>query len=178
MRADAYGGYGKLYDARRAPGPVTEAACWSHARRKFFVLADIEANARRKWQAKAPTVVSPMALEAVQRIDSLFEIERSINGLDAKARKTTRQEVSAPLVAALETWMREERAKLSRHNDVARAMDYMLKRWESFMRLLDDGKLPIEQRRRKSPAWNRPRKKVVVVRGFGSRRRAGGGRIV
>jgi hypothetical protein len=141
LQADAYGGYGKLYDAGRAPGSVTEAACWSHARRKFFVLADIEASVRRKSQGKAPSVVSPMALEAVRRIDALFEIERSINGLDAEARMAARKELSAPLVAALETWMRGERAKLSRHNDVAKAMDYMLKRWDAFARFLDDGKI-------------------------------------
>ena len=82
-----------------------------------------------------------MALEAVRRIDALFEIERSINGLDAEARMAARKELSAPLVAALETWMREERAKLSRHNDVAKAMDYMLKRWDAFARFLDDGRI-------------------------------------
>ena len=141
LQADAYGGYGKLYDAKRPPGPVTEAACWSHARRKFFVLADIEASARRKSQGKSPAVVSPMALEAVRRIDALFEIERSSNGLGAEARMAARQEQSAPLVVALETWMRGERAKLSRHNEVAKAMDYMLKRWDAFARFLDDGRI-------------------------------------
>ena len=37
--------------------------------------------------------------------------------------------------------MRSERAKLSRHNDVAKAMDYMLKRWDRFTRFLDDGRI-------------------------------------
>ena len=41
LQADAYAGYGDLYDPARRPGPITEAACWSHGRRKFFVLADI-----------------------------------------------------------------------------------------------------------------------------------------
>ena len=39
-----------------------------------------------------------------------------------------RQESSAPLVAYLERWLREHRAKLSRGNDLAKAMDCMLKR--------------------------------------------------
>ena len=52
----------------------------AHARRPFFALADIEASARRKAEGKAPARISPLALEAVQRIDRLFEIERSING--------------------------------------------------------------------------------------------------
>ena len=141
LQADAYGGYGKLYEPDRSPGPITEAACWSHARRKFFVLADIGSSAQRKAAGKTPPVISPLALEAVRRIDALFEIERSINGFEADKRKAARQELSAPLVADLHTWMREERAKLSRHNDVAKAMDYMLKRWDAFARFLDDGRV-------------------------------------
>ena len=141
LQADAYSGYGKLYEPGRVPGSITEAACWSHARRKFYVLADIETNARRKAQGKTSAVISPMALETVRRIDALFEIERSINGLGADQRKTVRQDRSAPLVASLQTWMREERARLSRHNDLAKAMDYILKRWDAFTRFLDDGRI-------------------------------------
>ena len=134
-------GYDKLYEPGRAPSPVTQAACWGHARRKFFVLADVEAAARRKTQGKTPLVLSPIALEAVRRIDALFEIERAVNGLDADRRKAARGELSAPLVADLQAWMREERAKLSRHNDLAKAMDYMLKRWDAFARFLEDGRI-------------------------------------
>jgi transposase len=141
LQADAYGGYGKLYEHGRVPGPITEAACWSHARRKFFVLADIETNARQKAQGKTSAVVSPIALEAVRRIDVLFEIERCINGLGADQRKAVRHARSAPFVASLQTWMREERARLSRHNDLAKAMDYILKRWDAFTRFLDDGRI-------------------------------------
>jgi transposase len=141
LQADAYGGYRKLYDVERQPGPILEAACWAHARRKFFVLADLEANARRKAQRRTITAVSPIALEAVRRIDALFEIERPLNGLLADRRIAIRRECAAPLVAALEAWMREERRKLSRHSDVAVAMDYMLKRWASFTRFLEDGRI-------------------------------------
>jgi transposase len=52
LQADAYAGYNKLYEANRKPGPIVEAACWVHARRPFFVLADVAANARRKAQGK------------------------------------------------------------------------------------------------------------------------------
>ena len=86
-------------------------------------------------------MISPLALEAVRRIDALFEIERSINGHSAERRRAVRQEVSAPLVANLEGWLREQRAKLSRGNDLARAMDYLLKRWAAFTRFLDDGRI-------------------------------------
>ncbi|WP_245283406.1 IS66 family transposase [Bradyrhizobium sp. WSM2793] len=141
FQADAYSGYGKLYEVGRNAGPILEAACWVHARRPFFVMADLAENARRKVQGKKPAVISPLALEAVRRIDALFEIERGINGETPERRRAVRQELSAPLVAALEAWMREQRAKLSRRNDVAKAMDYMLKRWGSFTRFLEDGRI-------------------------------------
>jgi hypothetical protein len=141
FQADAYGGYNKLYEPDRKPGPILEAACWVHARRPFFVMADVAENARRKAQGKTPAAISPLALEAVRRIDVLFEIERSINGQSAEQRRVVRQELSAPLVTDLESWMREQRAKLSRSNDVAKAMEYMLKRWPAFTRFLDDGRI-------------------------------------
>src|SRR5579864_2574200 len=111
FQADAYEGYGKLYEGGRAPGPILEAACWVHARRPFFVMADLAENARRKAQGKKPAVISPLALEAVRRIDALFEIEQTINGQSAERRKAVRQELSAPLVADLQTWMRAQSAR-------------------------------------------------------------------
>ncbi len=141
LQADAYGGYTQLYEAGRTPGPILEAACWAHARRPFFALADIEASARRKAEGKMPAPISPLALEAVRRMDRLFEIERGITGKSADERRAIRQELSAPLIADLEAWMRAERPKLPRGNDVAKAMDYMLKRWTAFTRFLDDGRI-------------------------------------
>ena len=118
LQADAYAGFNRLYAGERRPGPLIEAACWSHARRKFFVLADVVAKAR----GKLP-LVAPLALEAVRRMDAIFAIEREINGLTAAERLAVRQERSAPLVRDLESWMRAERNRLSRHADVAKAMD-------------------------------------------------------
>ena len=142
LQADAYAGYNRLYAPGRSPGPVTEALCWSHARRKFFVLADIAAAAKRgAKKGKQGTIISPLAFEAVTRIDALFDIEREINGLSAKQRLVVRAERSAPLLADLEAWLRAERTRLSRHAPVAKAMDYMLKRWPGFTRFLDDGRV-------------------------------------
>jgi len=87
------------------------------------------------------TAIAPLALEAVKRIDAIFDIEREINGLSADKRLAVRRERVAPLVKDLEAWMRAERARLSRHSEVAKAMDYMLKRWDAFARFLDDGRI-------------------------------------
>ena len=138
LQADAYGGYNELYDPSRAQGAITAALCWAHARRQFFELADIAANARRGKNAAA---ISPIALEAVKRIDALFDIERGINGLRADERRNIRREKSAPLLASLEAWLREERPRLSRSASVVEPIDYMLKRWDRFARFIDDGRI-------------------------------------
>jgi transposase len=138
LQADAYGGYNELYKPDRCAGPIKPALCWAHARRKFFELADIAASRRR---GKDASPISPIALEAVKRIDVLFDIEREINGLSAEARLAVRQERSKPLIVDLEKWMRGERARLSRSAPVAKALDYMLPRWPAFSAFLDDGKI-------------------------------------
>ena len=138
FQADIYSGYNALYVGGRSPGPIAEAACWAHSRRKFFELADIAASARR---GKDPPPISPLALEAVKRIDVLFDIERGINGESAEHRLAVRRELSAPVLAELKEWMQAERVKLSKHAPLAKAMDYMLRRWALFARFLDDGRI-------------------------------------
>jgi transposase len=136
LQADAYGGYNGLYAPERTASAVTPAFCWSHARRKFFELADV-ARTRR---SRTAVVVSPVALEAVRRIDALFAIERGLNGWPTAERLATRQRESAPLVADLEDWLRAERARLSRSSAVAEPIDYMLRRWPAFTRFVEDGR--------------------------------------
>jgi len=136
LQADAYAGFNRLYDADRTGGPITEASCWAHGRRKFFELADVTAKARDKL-----AVIAPLAFEAVKRIDAIFDIEREINGRSIDERLMVRRARVAPLVSDLEGWMRNERAKLSRHSEVAKAMNYMLNRWDTFTRFLDDGQI-------------------------------------
>ena len=138
LQADAYDGYNELYEPSRSPGPITSALCWAHARRQFFELADIAANARRGKNAGA---ISPVALEAVRRIDVLFDIERGINGLAADERLRIRKEQSAPVLLELESWLREQRSRMSRSASVAEPIDYMLKRWNRFTRFIEDGSI-------------------------------------
>ncbi|WP_412177438.1 IS66 family transposase [Mesorhizobium sp. YC-39] len=138
LQADAYDGYNPLFKVERDPGPLTQALCWAHARRKFFVLADIATNAKR---GKNAAPISPIAFEAVKRIDALFDIERDINGLAADERLERRQQESRLLVTELGAWLRTERARLSRSSPVAEPIDYMLKRWDGFTSFLSDGRI-------------------------------------
>ena len=127
MQADAYAGFIKLYEANRKLGPIVEAACWAHGRCKFFDLVRL---------SKAP-----IAMEAVKRIDVLFAIEREINGLMPQERLRVRQERSRPLIIELQTWLREQRARLSKNSDTTKAINYSLNRWDAFTRFLDNGRL-------------------------------------
>ena len=94
----------------------------------------------KKRRKKAP-VISPLAVEAVRRIDAIFDIERAINGKSAEDRRAIRQEHSAPLVTELEEWLRQNRATLSKSSAVTEPMDYMLKAWPAFTAFLDDGRI-------------------------------------
>src|ERR1700722_5266385 len=141
FQADAFDGYRQLYVAGRSPGRIIEAACWVHARRPFFVMADLDENARRRAAGKKEIPLSPIAIEVVRRIDALFEIERPITGKTPDERRAVRQAQSKPLADELLVYMREQRAKLSRGHDVAKAIDYMLKRWDAFTLFLDDGRV-------------------------------------
>ncbi len=116
-----------------------EAGCWVHARRPFFAMADIEENARRKAASKKEIPLSPIAIEVVRRIDALFEIERSINGKSANDRLAVRQDKSRPLVEELELYLRAQLERLARGHDLAKAINYILKRSTAFNLFLEDG---------------------------------------
>lgn len=132
LQTDAYDGYNDLYRGGRDPGPVLSALCWSHARRKFSELAHIRENARQK---KPAHDISPVALEAVKKIDAIFDIERQINGLDVASRLEARHRLD------LHEWMQAEQGTMSKHNPVAKAVAYMFKkdRWDAVTLFLNDG---------------------------------------
>ena len=164
LQADAYDGYNKLYLPGRSPGPILEAACWVHARRPFFAMADIDENARRKAAGKKEIALSPIAIEIVRRIDALFAIERSINGKSAEERLSTRHTLSRPLVDDLHAYMSAQLARLARGHDLVKAINYILKRWPAFTLFLDNGRVCMStdgadkresSARRSGHAWSR-----------------------
>jgi len=117
------------------------------AERTFLELADIKGttfkNGARKGR-KVAEKISPVALQAVKRFDAIFDIERDITGSDAETRRATRQKPVRPLVADLHDRLRPERARMSKHNPVARAINCMFEkegRREAFTRFLDDGRI-------------------------------------
>ena len=127
LQADAYSGYDALYAPNRKPGPILEAACWAHARRPFYKEARLSG--------------APLALEVVTRMDAIFAAEREIWGHGANERLASRQIHVAPLVAELERYLCEQYGRLSRKGDLAKAINYMLSRWDSFARFVHNGRI-------------------------------------
>jgi transposase len=98
-------------------------------------------HARRKLYELAVTSKAPIAAEAVRRIDRLFAVERDLNGLSAEARLAARQERSAPILADLEPWLRQQQERLSRKSEVGKAIAYTTRRWEALTRFMSDGRI-------------------------------------
>jgi transposase len=140
IQADAFSGYealARLAAERAARGPIgrgppqlIHAACWAHARRKFYDVFE--------------ATKSPIAEEALTRIGELYVIEREINGRSAEARLAARQDRAAPILDALHDWLVVQRRRLSSKNALARAIQYALSRWEALMRYAEDGRLAID----------------------------------
>lgn len=126
LQADGYAGFNKLYETDR----IVEAACWAHARRKFYDL----------FQAHR----SPIAKEALERIAQLYAIESEIRGRSPAARVNVRQDRSQPLLAKMHDWLKAALSKLSRKSDVAVAIRYSLDRWRALTLFCEDGRVEMD----------------------------------
>ena len=126
LQADAFAGYGALY----ADGTILEAACWAHARRKFFELHKAQA--------------SPIAAEALKRIGALYAIEAEVRGKLPDHRRRIREAQAGPLLDDFKTWLTETLARLSQKSALADAIGYALKRWPALTRYVGDGRIEID----------------------------------
>lgn len=133
IQADAFGGYEALARSAaqgRGPPRLIHAACWAHARRKFYDVFE--------------STKSPIAEEALRRIGELYAIEAEITGQSAEARVVARQDRTAPILDALHEWLAAQRRRLSAKNALARAIQYALSRWQALTRYAGDGRLAID----------------------------------
>jgi transposase len=131
LQADGYAGYERLY----ASGEITEAACWAHARRKFF---DIHALAEKSHQQ------TPIATAVVERIGVLYAIEAHLRGKPPDERRRIRQLQTKPKLEELRQFFETTLAQISRKSDLAEAIRYALTRWTALSRFIDDGRIEID----------------------------------
>ena len=127
LQTDGYGAYKTLVSRRN---DVVLAACWAHARRKFFDLA------------KGGT--APIADEILARISQLYAVEADIRGQSADARRQARRARSAPLLETLRSVMDDKIRRLPGKSPTAEAIRYVQSRWTELSRFLDDGRIELD----------------------------------
>jgi transposase len=126
LQADAYSGYCALY----RDGRIVEAACWAHARRKYFDLFELDR--------------SPIAEEALMRIRALYAIEREIRGQIPTARQSIRQTRARPLLISFKAWLEQTLSQVSQKSGIAKAIKYSLVHWQALTRYCDDGRIEVD----------------------------------
>lgn len=124
LLADAYGGYEGICIEKR----ITQAGCWSHARRKF-----VEA------QKLSPAI----AAEALGLIGRLFAIEQEAKNLSAPDRLALRQQHSRPVIEQLHQRLLAWKEQLLPKHPMAQAVAYVLNQWGPLTAFLADGSVPI-----------------------------------
>jgi transposase len=126
LQVDGYAGFETL----AAKGDIVLAACWAHARRKFYEFH----------QATG----SPIAAEALRRIAELYAVEKRIRGQPAEARRRNRQAGSRPLIEAMRPWLEGQLRRVPPRGGLAGAIRYALTRWPALSRFLDDGRIELD----------------------------------
>ena len=131
LQADAYTGYDQLFSDEREGGPLKEAACWAHARRKIH---DVYIRTKSAGTAE----------EALERIRELYIIEAEIRGLAAEERLKARQARSKPLLDSLYDWIQEKMLTLSKKSRLGEAFGYALNQWDALCYYCEDGLVEID----------------------------------
>ena len=126
LQVDGYAGFERLTHG----GKVTLAACWAHARRKFYDVHEATG--------------SPIASEALRKIAELYAIEARIRGRSADERKTLRSVEMRPLLDDLKAWFTTQLSRIPGRSGLGEAIRYALTRWDALCRCVDDGRIELD----------------------------------
>ena len=115
----------------RSPPRITHVACMAHARRKFFEVFE--------------ATKSPIAEEALRRIQELYAIEADIKGRPADQRWTAAadaQQAAARCIPRLGDGAATTAVRQRRRS--AKPSSTALSRWDALTRYIEDGRLSID----------------------------------
>jgi len=129
LQRDGYGVYGSL--AKDKPNQLIPVGCWAHARRKFVDALDLPSH-----EAKA----------IVDELRKLYLVERHARDhcLTSQQRYELRQQISLPLLTALQPRLESAKEKVLPQSPLGKAVRYCLNEWEPLKRYLSDGRLEID----------------------------------
>lgn len=144
LQADAFGGYDGIY-AGEVGGQVTEAACWAHARRKFYEARTSDAAAST--QALAYIRLLYDVEDAAQQQLETHE-ETVENHLRSVIRRALRHERAVPRLQQFKTWLQSQQAErggpVLPKSPMGQAITYALNQWEALCVYTTDGHLAID----------------------------------
>ena len=128
MQCDGFGGYTAAYKSSIS---VRLVHCMVHIRREWERALD-ENRKAASW--------------FLGRIRGLYHIEHECDmaGMDFDARKAERQEKSRPLMEEMKEWLETEGLRFSQSSLTGKAVTYAYTRWDAMMRVLDDGRLLLD----------------------------------
>jgi hypothetical protein len=133
VQADAKSVYDVLYRGEADEddeGPCIEVGCWAHARRKYW---------------EAAIAGSPVAREALLRIQRIFEADEKLKGLEPDVRKRMRDERVRPYVETFFSWAHPEHEKVKgTRGPLSSALGYSINQEDALKRFLDDGRLELD----------------------------------
>jgi transposase len=126
LHVDGYAGFEPL----TGKGDVVLAACWSHARRRFYEVAQ--------------ATNAPIATEALRRIAELYAIEAEVRGQSPAHRLAARHNRSKAIVDTMRLWFEAQLPLVPGRSTLAEAIRYALSRWDGLTRFLHDGRIELD----------------------------------
>jgi transposase len=139
LQTDGYEGYGAI---GQEPG-ITHVGCWAHARRKF----DEALRAQKSSAKKKRSLKESKALQGLAFIQKLYKIERQIREKPPDEIHRIRQERSRPVMERLRSWLTEAIPRVPPQSLTGKALAYLDGQWPKLIRVLEDGRLPIDTNR-------------------------------
>jgi transposase len=128
LQTDGYIVYTSL--VREAAGRLVDVACWAHGRRGF--------------EEAIPATSHPLVHEAMIWTQQLYDIDDRAKEMSADDRRALRQAEALPILVRMKARFDEVRPTLRPTAKLAEAIDYVLNRWDAFVRYTSDGRIPID----------------------------------
>jgi transposase len=128
LQTDGYVVYTSLVSD--SGGRLVDVACWAHGRRGF--------------EEALQTTSDVLVHEALVWIQQLYDLEDRAREFPADERRALREEEAVPILQRMKARFLEVRPTLRPKSKLAAAVDYVLNRWEAFVRYTSDGRIPID----------------------------------
>jgi transposase len=138
LQTDGYEGYTAL---GQEPG-IVHVGCWAHTRRKFDEALRGQGTSRTKGAKRSAK--ESKARQALSQIQALYAIERSVKDASPEQRHLERQKRSKPVLDKLWRWLEDSAESVPPQSLTGKAMFYMRRQWPKLVRILDDGRIPLD----------------------------------